>query len=63
MLEIERRTDPPFDMKSPLKFHAVQKNGNNGDSEQSANARTFAATALFRDEQKIAQGSLDSGCI
>ncbi len=54
MLESERRTTRRLIMKVPLKFHAVQKNGNNGDSEQSANAMNICSHGVyFATEQKL----------
>ncbi len=59
MLESERRTTRRLIMKVPLRFHAVQKNGNNGDSEQSANAMNICSHGVyFATDQKLPKGVL-----
>jgi hypothetical protein len=59
MLDSERRSTRRLIMKVPLKFHAVQKNGNNGDSEQSANAMNICSHGVyFATDQKLPKGVL-----
>ena len=59
MLDSERRSARRLIMKVPLKFHAVQKNGNNGDSEQSANAMNICSHGVyFATDQKLPKGVL-----
>src|SRR5260370_23369566 len=59
MLDSERRSTRRLIMKVPLKFHAVENNGNNGDSEQSANAMNICSHGVyFATEQKLPKGVL-----
>ena len=59
MLDSERRSTRRLIMKVPLKFHVVENNGNNGDSEQSANAMNICSHGVyFATEQKFPKGVL-----
>ena len=59
MLDSERRSTRRLIMKVPLKFHAVENNGNNGDSDQSANAMNICSHGVyFATEQKFPKGVL-----
>ena len=58
-MDSERRTNRRLIMKVPLKFHAVQENGNSGDSEQSANAMNICSHGVyFATDQKLPKGAL-----
>ena len=59
MLDSERRSTRRLIMKVPLRFHAVEDNGNNGDSEQSANAMNICSHGVyFATDQKLPKGVL-----
>jgi len=58
-LDSERRATRRLIMKVPLKFLAVEKNGNNGDSEHSANGMNICSRGVyFATDQKLAKGVL-----